>query len=1028
MPEQHDGTFHQVHNTMSGTFHGPVVQAGSIGSFVYHAAPRSEIAWPLRVGRVPELASAHQHRQELRDALGENPAVLAHVLSGTGGVGKTQLAAAAARQAIRDGTDLVLWVDAARLDDVLARYAEAARLVDAPGASSPDVPTGVSTQAGANPRAVQADARSFLNWAATTTRSWLIVLDDVTDPAALRTWWPPTTGQTADRGRALVTTRRRDAALTGNGRTLVPVPAYTAAQSRAYLTQRLTSSHAGHLLDDTADQVAETLGHLPLALGFAAAWLLNSQQPCAHYLPLLRDRRRTLQDLLPADGDSDGYGRGVAPALLLSLEAAQRDRPTQLAAPALLLAAHLDPAGHPAHFWETEAVTLYLTRRSNASPAQPLEFPERRGMGGLVPVSWSGPEAGPGRLAVHLLHRYGLLNIDRNQEERAVRMHALTGRAARETVSAGEYEEVVRTVADALSELLPREDHHDPRRAAAVRASTDHLLHLTGDHLWRTRHHKLIHDVGRGHRERGLPEAALTYWRQQTDHARRCLGDDHPATLTARGELAALYQETGQVHKAVTLHESVLADTVRVHGARSPQALAARSQLASAYQDAGREAEALALQRHVVTDSARIHGKRDSRTLSERTQLAHFLHQAGDTDQAATLYESALAADDRVRIPTYEYPDVLATRGNLANCYAQSGRAREAARLQQCVVTDCERLLGAEHPHTLAARLNLATYRARDGRPEEAVLTQQHLVCVYETRYGTAHPTTFSARAALAGSYQAAGRTAEAIALREAVRDGWQRLLGADHPETLAARAALASSYEEAGRTSDATELSEQILADSERLLGTDHPRTLTARARLGSCYREAGRTTEAVALHESVVAAYERLRGSDAGQTLSARASLSLTYRRAGDARRAVTVQTQVVADSVRLLGTDHFDTLLARAHLALACTELGHTGHAITLWARALADSERLMGHDHRMTTGIRLHLAAAYHQAGRHHEATLLARRVLADRERLLGTQHPETVAALEVLRLVGPPWACPNSLPASTSPRSPDRAPW
>jgi MinD superfamily P-loop ATPase len=53
--------------------------------------------------------------------------VVTHVLSGLGGVGKTQLAADLARRLIvgRE-VDLVVWVDAADRSTILARYAQAA--------------------------------------------------------------------------------------------------------------------------------------------------------------------------------------------------------------------------------------------------------------------------------------------------------------------------------------------------------------------------------------------------------------------------------------------------------------------------------------------------------------------------------------------------------------------------------------------------------------------------------------------------------------------------------------------------------------------------------------------------------------------------------------------------------------------------------------------------------------------------------------------------------------------------------------
>jgi hypothetical protein len=54
----------------------------------------------------------------------------------------------------------------------------------------------------------------------------------------------------------------------------------------------------------------------------------------------------------------------------------------------------------------------------------------------------------------------------------------------------------------------------------------------------------------------------------------------------------------------------------------------------------------------------------------------------------------------------------LTTRNNLASSYRSAGRTGEAIELQERVLADSERILGAEHPDTIAARDMLAAWRA----------------------------------------------------------------------------------------------------------------------------------------------------------------------------------------------------------------------------------------------------------------------------------------------------------------------------
>jgi integrase len=179
-----------------------VVQ-GDVSTYTINV-PRP-VTWPVRVGVVPPQADCYQHRAVTEGlsavTTGGGTAVLCQVMSGLGGVGKTQLAAARARQLWEAGElDLLVWVSAASRSAIVATYAQAHTAV-----------TGVEVA-----DAEQA-ASSLLAWLASTERTWLVVLDDLTDPGDLRGLWPPN----VTAGRTIVTTRRRDAALAGSGRTLI---------------------------------------------------------------------------------------------------------------------------------------------------------------------------------------------------------------------------------------------------------------------------------------------------------------------------------------------------------------------------------------------------------------------------------------------------------------------------------------------------------------------------------------------------------------------------------------------------------------------------------------------------------------------------------------------------------------------------------------------------------------------------------------------------------------------------------------
>ncbi|MGW4528597.1 hypothetical protein [Amycolatopsis sp. NPDC004378] len=163
---------------------GTGVQIGD-GNVQYLHLPRPEpFAWPIRVGVVPLAANCFQPRslrergvRTEHDAVSEAAESPIRVLSGLGGVGKTQLAAYHAESQWAAGAiDLLVWLTATSRESVLTGYADAAARVISP----------VATDASRM-------AELFLTWLEQTARRWLIVLDDVQDPGDLTGLWPPTT-------------------------------------------------------------------------------------------------------------------------------------------------------------------------------------------------------------------------------------------------------------------------------------------------------------------------------------------------------------------------------------------------------------------------------------------------------------------------------------------------------------------------------------------------------------------------------------------------------------------------------------------------------------------------------------------------------------------------------------------------------------------------------------------------------------------------------------------------------------------
>ncbi|MFI8959203.1 NB-ARC domain-containing protein, partial [Streptomyces sp. NPDC053495] len=503
------------------------------------------VSFPVVVGAVPAAASRYQARSQsglLRTAL-ENggtvvltgtpvsdtesnggtsqseaePGEARWVLSGLGGVGKTQIAAHHARTQLADGqADVVVWATATDRSGVLSAYAQAARALGltAPGAGEDDEQSAACFLAWLQPRPVAPGTRAV---------RWLIVLDNITNPNHLTGLWPPA----SPLGQTLATTRRRDAALRDRG-TRIDVDVFTPAEALAFLTRRLTDyGHAEPEQD--LRTLAHALGYLPLALAQAAAYLADTGHTATAYQRMLTERTARLAELTP-DALPDDQELPVAAVWDLSVQHSDNLHPVGMTRPLLALLSVLSPDGIPTVLTSTEAARAYLGRK--AADADPVsEAAEDR----------EQVEERQVMQALSVLHRLSL--IDRTPD--AIRVHALVQHTTRDTLTPEQHTTTVLAAADALLEAWPERLAHGAlpvliANASALQAASPPREEDDGLHT-------VLFIAGQTLGRTGQVTAAHTYFDDLHNTAHRLLGPSHLDTLTTRSNLAYWRGEAGDI-------------------------------------------------------------------------------------------------------------------------------------------------------------------------------------------------------------------------------------------------------------------------------------------------------------------------------------------------------------------------------------------------------------------------------------------------------------------------------------------------
>ncbi|MGW3692308.1 tetratricopeptide repeat protein [Streptomyces sp. NPDC005149] len=976
---------------------GGVSNSGIVGGDIttVHVHGREPVPWPHKVGVIPRQAEVFQERAEaeqLRTALANGAtAVLCRVLHGTGGVGKTQLAADYARRAWRAGElDVLVWISASSRPAIISAYAQAAEELLAVEPGDPE-------------RAAERFLALLDRPIEDPVCRWLVVLDDVTDPADLKEIHPPE----SPHGRTLVTTRRRDAALPGER---INLGMFTPEQATAYVTESL----ARHGRQDDMRQIgalAQDLDYLPLALSQAAAYLIDTGLNCRAYRELLADRTARLEDLEP-DALPDDQPYAVHAAWSLSIERANQLRPAGMARPMLQLAAMLDPNGIPRDVLTSQPALDHLTTSAslNRGPAT-VRDAER---------------------ALSVLHRLSLIDHTPDTPHQTVRIHQLIQRAVRDALPNDQHDQLARTTADALLTGWPEIDR-DTTLAQALRANTEALTRYAPNALWQPDSHPLLLHAGTSLGDFSAV-GAVSYYQHLVDTARRLHGPDHPAVLIARNEFAYWLGNSGNADGAAAAFAELLEDVLRLAGPDHPQVQKTRNNLAFWLNEAGDPLGALAVYKQLLTDRKRLLGPDHPDTLGTTRDIFHMAGEIGDAASAATNTAKLL---DRMRLVLgRDHAETLTAQSDLARWRGKAGDADGALAAYRELLDDRARLLGPDHPKTLQARQNAAHWQGVAGDADGALTTYSELLEDMLRLAGPDHPKTLQARQRVAFWQGVAGDADGALTTYSELLEDMLRLAGPDHPETLNIRQNLAIYVGMAGDSVGATTALIELLVDRQRtqngyqpdtlttqkylhlflaaaaagtgaattaeqlehlrrVLGPDHPTSLTIRDILATSQGEAGDAAGAATAYAELARDRARVLGPDHPDTLTTRGSAAHWRGEAGDAAGAAAAGSEVAQDRTRVLGPDHPHTLTARANVAHWQGLAGDADGAAATLAELLKHMLRVLGPYHPHTLATRANLAEWRANAGDVAGAAAAFRKLLADYERVLGPDHPDTL---------------------------------
>ncbi|KAF7309159.1 hypothetical protein MKEN_01118200 [Mycena kentingensis (nom. inval.)] len=286
-------------------------------------------------------------------------------------------------------------------------------------------------------------------------------------------------------------------------------------------------------------------------------------------------------------------------------------------------------------------------------------------------------------------------------------------------------------------------------------------------------------------------------------------GDTDLSTLIALSNLAMEYTVVGEYYHAQPIQEHIFrAYRARAdRGANHRETLTAMGNLAVTYLETGQLVAAEELGRDLVDRRWRVQGDADPATLRSEANLAVVLRRMGDDErnEEARVLQKHVYEVRREKLGE-GHADTLSAATNLAATYRKLGMARAAKDILERVVQ--------QEPHRVNALESLAlAYSALNEHVAARELKERILAAVRDSK-GSEHSDTLRAMTNLAVTYKDLDLPLKAADLERKILAARTRELGADHPDTLECMSHLADSYYQLRQFAE-TEKIEVVLLDS---------------------------------------------------------------------------------------------------------------------------------------------------------------------------------------------------------------------
>ncbi|KAL7941542.1 P-loop containing nucleoside triphosphate hydrolase protein [Trichoderma barbatum] len=711
----------QLNHVVNNNYACPPPRSESNATFDSHDDHPKTPCWTVPFGRNKDFVGRGSILDQLLNMIpptADGDDCQQTVISGLGGVGKTQVALEAAFRVRGKHRDChVFWVPAIDATSFENAYRKIGQELKMPGINDHAADIKLLVKAALSQSAYK----------------WLLIIDNAdnvalftnsTDATSLRDYLPFNLN-----GSILFTTRNDEVGqkLDIRGENII----HLNEMNRTEAIDMLQKGLSAHQLSNAQSiaSLLDFLTDLPLAVKQASAYMIRTGMVVSQYLEYCRLSNDHLIAMLSKDFDARARYKTtqnpVATTWLISFRAVAQDNP--LAAKYLQFMSFLAEKDIPKHLL----------------PPSDDELKAYEAIGTLKAYAFISERADKSTYDMHRLVRIAMLNWLRNE---------------------GELQKRITEVIQRLDTLFPLPSswnkdvwaRYIPHTTMALKFQKHSLDQISGS--------RVLFKAARSLFYLGKLADAKQMNQQALELQISALGREHPDTLATMDCHVMITFGEGQYEESERIGRKVLDLQIEVLGVNHPDTLRSMNMLSVAVHEQGQYKEAEQICRRALELRKKVLGVTHPDTLASMNNLSVDLRKQGQYKEAEQIAREVLEL--HIEALGIEHPNTLRSMSNLSIVLRDQRQYKEAEQICRKVLELRIKVIGIMHSDTLANMNNLSVDLRKQGQYKEAEQVARKVLELQTKALGVEHPCTLKSMSHLSTVLRDQGQYKEAEQMR----------------------------------------------------------------------------------------------------------------------------------------------------------------------------------------------------------------------------------------------------------------------